>query len=388
MWKKLCKFIMMLVLESLTLNQVDQCISFRFIDGGRGKSAFFMGSCSSTACPWPGRRHDRGAAAAIRAACHSTTKQRIWKTARCSAKRGKSWLNIKQVLTKSLLRPMGQRLWTQKYLMTWTHLMTCSLHRWNNEWKLLYPFFFFLNANHHSDASTPIWFWIWQCSGERGESSQWQLEGDDLVATLPSFYFFTSGSRQLLKVQDAARRVWLGLWGWGVGGSWRRDDEKGLGQVKAVAICFHWPSFVTRFETKEKEIGQMPLCGYKKIEGKLVTKHDKEITQRENAKRFKTWHNFFAINNFCLESWNSLLESTLAMVVVLTCRSQTRCIFVILQIATILGGEQAYIASGVLTWIQCKSGKQYLWNKLLVSALPVATKHPELSRDLSWKEYS
>ena len=29
----------------------------------------------------------------------------------------------------------------------------------------------------------------------------------------------------------------------------------------------------------------MPLCGYKKIEGKLVTKHDKEITQRENAKR-------------------------------------------------------------------------------------------------------
>merc|ERR1719186_1269508 len=40
-----------------------------------------------------------------------------------------------------------------------------------------------------------------------------------------------------------------------------------------------------RFETKEKEIGQMPLCGYKKIEGKLVTKHDKEITQRENAKR-------------------------------------------------------------------------------------------------------
>ena len=104
----------------------------------------------------------------------------------------------------------------------------------------------------------------------------------------------------------------------------------------------------------------MPLCGYKKIEGKLVTKHDKEITQRENAKRFKTWHNFFAINNFCLESWNSLLESTLAMVVVLTCRSQTRCIFVILQIATILGGEQAYIASGVLTWIQCKSGKQYL----------------------------
>ena len=97
---------------------------------------------------------------------------------------------------------------------------------------------------------------------------------------------------------------------------------------------------------------------------------------------------FFAINNFCLESWNSLLESTLAMAVVLTCRSQTRCIFVILQIATILGGEQAYIASGVLTWIQCKSGKQYLWNKLLVSALPVATKHPELSRDLSWKEYS
>ena len=43
--------------------------------------------------------------------------------------------------------------------------------------------------------------------------------------------------------------------------------------------------FHARFETKDKEIGQMPLCGYKKIEGKLVTKHDKEITQRENAKR-------------------------------------------------------------------------------------------------------
>jgi len=42
---------------------------------------------------------------------------------------------------------------------------------------------------------------------------------------------------------------------------------------------------IDRFETKEKELGQMPLCGYKKVGNKLVTKHDKEITQRENAKR-------------------------------------------------------------------------------------------------------
>jgi len=42
---------------------------------------------------------------------------------------------------------------------------------------------------------------------------------------------------------------------------------------------------IDRFETKEKELGQMPLCGYKKIGDKLVTKHDKEITQRANAKR-------------------------------------------------------------------------------------------------------
>jgi RIO kinase 3 len=40
-----------------------------------------------------------------------------------------------------------------------------------------------------------------------------------------------------------------------------------------------------RFETKEKELGQMPLCGYKVVDHRLVTKHDREITQRENAKR-------------------------------------------------------------------------------------------------------
>jgi RIO kinase 3 len=39
------------------------------------------------------------------------------------------------------------------------------------------------------------------------------------------------------------------------------------------------------FETKEKELGAMPRCGYKKLGEKMVTKHDKEITQRENAKR-------------------------------------------------------------------------------------------------------
>jgi len=40
-----------------------------------------------------------------------------------------------------------------------------------------------------------------------------------------------------------------------------------------------------RFETNDKEIGNIPRCGYKKIGDKMVTKHDKEITQRENAKR-------------------------------------------------------------------------------------------------------
>ena len=42
---------------------------------------------------------------------------------------------------------------------------------------------------------------------------------------------------------------------------------------------------IDRFETKEKELGQMPLCGYKKVGDKLVTKHDREISQRTNAKR-------------------------------------------------------------------------------------------------------
>jgi len=39
------------------------------------------------------------------------------------------------------------------------------------------------------------------------------------------------------------------------------------------------------FETKEKEVGEMPRCGFKMVGEKMVTKHDKEISQRENAKR-------------------------------------------------------------------------------------------------------
>lgn len=39
------------------------------------------------------------------------------------------------------------------------------------------------------------------------------------------------------------------------------------------------------FETKDKEVGAMPRCGYKKLGQKMVTKHDTEISQRENAKR-------------------------------------------------------------------------------------------------------
>jgi len=39
------------------------------------------------------------------------------------------------------------------------------------------------------------------------------------------------------------------------------------------------------FETKKKEIGEMPRTGFKKIGDRVVTKHDKEISQRENAKR-------------------------------------------------------------------------------------------------------
>merc|ERR1719228_1278517 len=37
------------------------------------------------------------------------------------------------------------------------------------------------------------------------------------------------------------------------------------------------------FETKDKEVGDMPRCGFKMIGEKMVTKHDREITQRENA---------------------------------------------------------------------------------------------------------
>jgi len=40
------------------------------------------------------------------------------------------------------------------------------------------------------------------------------------------------------------------------------------------------------FETKEKQVGDMPRCGYKVIGDKMVTKHDMEISKRENAKRF------------------------------------------------------------------------------------------------------
>jgi len=39
------------------------------------------------------------------------------------------------------------------------------------------------------------------------------------------------------------------------------------------------------FETQEKEVGDMPRCGFKKIGEKIVTKHDMEISKRENAKR-------------------------------------------------------------------------------------------------------
>ena len=49
-----------------------------------------------------------------------------------------------------------------------------------------------------------------------------------------------------------------------------QDDEKR-----------HWDLF----ETKDKEVGDMPRCGYKLIGEKIVTKHDREISQRENAKR-------------------------------------------------------------------------------------------------------
>merc|ERR1719369_2355812 len=39
------------------------------------------------------------------------------------------------------------------------------------------------------------------------------------------------------------------------------------------------------FETKDKEVGDIPRCGFKMLGKKMVTKHDREITQRENAKR-------------------------------------------------------------------------------------------------------
>ena len=39
------------------------------------------------------------------------------------------------------------------------------------------------------------------------------------------------------------------------------------------------------FATKEKELGEMPKSGLKKVGDKIVSKHDKELSQRENAKR-------------------------------------------------------------------------------------------------------
>ncbi|XP_044758235.1 serine/threonine-protein kinase RIO3 isoform X2 [Coccinella septempunctata] len=40
-----------------------------------------------------------------------------------------------------------------------------------------------------------------------------------------------------------------------------------------------------RFETMDKEIGAMPLCGYKMMDGVIVTKHDATINGRNNARK-------------------------------------------------------------------------------------------------------
>ncbi len=37
------------------------------------------------------------------------------------------------------------------------------------------------------------------------------------------------------------------------------------------------------YETADKEVGALPKCGYKKIGGTIVTKHDREISQRSNG---------------------------------------------------------------------------------------------------------
>ena len=40
------------------------------------------------------------------------------------------------------------------------------------------------------------------------------------------------------------------------------------------------------YESADKEAGQMPRCGYKKTsDGTIITKHDREISQRSNGKR-------------------------------------------------------------------------------------------------------
>jgi RIO kinase 3 len=39
------------------------------------------------------------------------------------------------------------------------------------------------------------------------------------------------------------------------------------------------------YESAEKENGQLPRCGYKKIGATIVTKHDREISERNNGKR-------------------------------------------------------------------------------------------------------
>ncbi|XP_059098502.1 serine/threonine-protein kinase RIO3-like [Tigriopus californicus] len=39
------------------------------------------------------------------------------------------------------------------------------------------------------------------------------------------------------------------------------------------------------YETQDKDMGEMPRCGYKQVDGKTITKHDSELSQRSNGRR-------------------------------------------------------------------------------------------------------
>ena len=67
-------------------------------------------------------------------------------------------------------------------------------------------------------------------------------------------------------------------------------NDIGIGMLKSVLSYIRnstwYISFYKRYETADKEpSAQLPRCGYKKVGDSIVTKHDREISERNNGKR-------------------------------------------------------------------------------------------------------